>query len=57
MRVTIINQFYKPDLSATAHLAASLAEDRAKRGDEVTVITSSGGYVEASMGTRGSKAL
>lgn len=45
MRVTIINQFYVPDISPTAHLSASLAEDRAARGDEVTVITSWGGYV------------
>ncbi|HLX61640.1 MAG TPA: glycosyltransferase family 4 protein [Planctomycetota bacterium] len=45
MRVLILNQFYVPDLSPTAHLAASLAEDRAARGDEVTVLTSKGGYV------------
>ncbi len=49
MRLTIINQFYKPDLSPTAHLAASLAEHRAKLGDEVTVVTSLGGYVPASV--------
>jgi glycosyltransferase involved in cell wall biosynthesis len=46
MRVLILNQFYVPDISPTAHLAASLAEDRASRGDEVTVLTSRGGYVE-----------
>ncbi len=45
MRLTILNQFYVPDLAPTGHLAASLAEDRAARGDEVTVITSLGGYV------------
>ncbi len=45
MRLTIINQFYKPDISATANLAASLAEHRAALGDRVTVITSQGGYV------------
>ncbi|MCK4872701.1 MAG: glycosyltransferase family 4 protein [Phycisphaerales bacterium] len=48
MRVTIINQFYVPDISPTAHLSASLADDRAARGDAVTVITSWGGYVPAS---------
>ena len=48
MRFTIINQFYAPDLSPTAHLAASLAEHRAEVGDKVTVITSRGGYVPAS---------
>jgi len=46
MRLTILNQFYPPDLSPTAHLARSLAEHRAGLGDEVTVITSRGGYVE-----------
>lgn len=48
MRVTIINQYYAPDISPTAHLAASLAEDRAARGDDVTVVASLGGYVPTS---------
>lgn len=48
MRVTIINQFYAPDISPTAHLAASLAQDRAARGDTVTVVASRGGYVPTS---------
>lgn len=48
MRLTIINQFYVPDISPTAHLSASLAEHRAARGDEVTVVASRGGYVPAS---------
>ena len=47
-RIAIINQFYVPDLSPTAHLAHSLAEHRAALGDEVTVVTSQGGYVPAS---------
>jgi len=55
MRLTIINQFYKPDLSPTAHLAASLAEHRAAQGDEVTVVTSLGGYVPASKDKQKSK--
>ncbi|MGB2896035.1 MAG: glycosyltransferase family 4 protein [Anaerolineales bacterium] len=55
MRLTIINQFYKPDLAPTGHMAASLAEHRAKQGDYVTVITSSGGYVSESTTTSGSK--
>jgi len=46
-RITIVNQFYPPDLAPTAHLAASLAEHRANRGDEVTVITGVAGYVPA----------
>ncbi len=45
MRITIINQFYPPDLAPTGHLAASLAEHRAALGDTVTVLTSVGGYV------------
>lgn len=44
MRLTIVNQFYRPDHSPTAHLAASLAEHRARRGDQVTVIAGKGGY-------------
>ena len=46
MRITILNQFYPPDLAPTAHLAASLAAHRAAKGDEVTVITGSGSYVD-----------
>ena len=44
MRITIINQFYTPDLAPTGFLAASLAKHRAELGDDVTVITSRGGY-------------
>ncbi|QDU32285.1 putative glycosyl transferase [Poriferisphaera corsica] len=46
MRITILNQFYKPDISPTANLAASLAEHWAAKGHEVTVVASQGGYVE-----------
>lgn len=53
MRLTIINQFYKPDLAPTGHLAASLAEHRALRGDVVSVVTSIGGYVDSSPGASG----
>jgi colanic acid biosynthesis glycosyl transferase WcaI len=50
MRLTLINQFYAPDLAPTGHMAASLAAHRALSGDRVTVITSTGGYVsEASV--------
>lgn len=45
MRITILNQFYLPELAPTAHLAASLAEHRAAQGDKVQVIASRGGYV------------
>lgn len=47
MRLTVINQYYKPDLSAIACLAASLAEHRARVGDDVTVVTGGVAYVAA----------
>lgn len=50
MRITLLNQFYKPDLAPTAVLAASLAEHLAAAGHEVTVVASRGGYVAASTG-------
>ncbi|MGK2949653.1 MAG: glycosyltransferase family 4 protein [Acidimicrobiales bacterium] len=46
MRLTIVNQFYAPDISPTAQLAASLAEHRAEQGDEVTIVTGRAGYLE-----------
>ena len=49
MRLTIINQFYAPDLPPTAQLAASLADHRAELGDEVSVVASRGGYVAGSV--------
>ncbi len=52
MRLTLINQFYPPDLAPTGHLAASLAEHRAALGDQVTVVTSPGGYVPESARVR-----
>jgi glycosyltransferase involved in cell wall biosynthesis len=48
MRLTLINQFFTPDLAPTGHMAASLAGHRATLGDQVTVITSTGGYVSES---------
>lgn len=52
MRLTLLNQFYLPELSPTAKLAASLAEHRAARGDRVTVVASRGGYVTTSADAR-----
>lgn len=46
MRLTLVNQFYAPDISPTAQSAASLAEHRAAKGDRVTVITGRAGYLE-----------
>jgi putative colanic acid biosynthesis glycosyltransferase WcaI len=45
VRLTLINQFYAPDISPTARLAASLAEHRAALGDQVTVLAGLGSYV------------
>src|SRR5688572_19324101 len=46
MRLTLVNQFYAPDISPTAQLAASLAEHRASLGDHVTIVTGRAGYLE-----------
>src|SRR3546814_4566111 len=46
VRLTLVNQYYAPDISPTAQMAASLAEHRADRGDQVTVITGRAGYLE-----------
>ncbi|MET0728434.1 MAG: glycosyltransferase family 4 protein [Acidimicrobiales bacterium] len=53
MRLLLLNQFYAPDISPTAQLAASLAEHRAEQGDRVTVVTGRAGYLEglSSIGT------
>lgn len=56
MRLLIINQFYVPDISPTAHLSATLAEHRASQGDQVTVLTSKGGYVDLSKAERAEQA-
>lgn len=48
MRITLINQYYVPDIAPTGHLSASLAEGLVSEGHEVTVVTSQGGYVAAS---------
>lgn len=45
-RITLVNQFYPPDVSPTAHLTASLAEHLAAGGAEVTVVTGGEGYVD-----------
>lgn len=45
LRITLVNQFYPPDLAPTAHLTASLAGHLAAAGHRVTVITGGEGYV------------
>lgn len=46
-RVTLVNQFFPPDISPTAHLTASIAAHLARSGHEVTVLTGGTGYVDA----------
>ena len=52
MRLTLVNQFYAPDISPTAQVAASLAQHRAEQGDEVTVVTGRAGYLEGRLAAR-----
>lgn len=56
MRLLLLNQFYAPDISPTAQLAASLARHRAARGDEVTVVASAGNYAEQGRASTGAEA-
>ena len=44
MRITIVNQYYPPDMGPTGKLAASLARHRADLGDKVTIVSSTGRY-------------
>ncbi|HUS63773.1 MAG TPA: glycosyltransferase family 4 protein [Kofleriaceae bacterium] len=44
MKVMLLNQYYHPDIAATAQLAADLGEDLARRGHEVTAIASARPY-------------
>ena len=44
MKITIINQFYPPDIAPTGKLAASLAYQRASLKDQVTIVAGSGAY-------------
>jgi glycosyltransferase involved in cell wall biosynthesis len=45
MKVLLLNQFFHPDLSATAQIATDLAEDLAAAGLEVTALASRGSYL------------
>src|SRR2546423_9224752 len=44
MRVTLINQYYPPDASATAELASEVAQALADRGHVVTVVAGRPSY-------------
>ncbi len=45
MRVLMLNQYFHPDVAATAQLATDLAVDLARRGHHVTAIASARPYV------------
>jgi glycosyltransferase involved in cell wall biosynthesis len=45
MKLLLLNQFFHPDLSATAQIATELAEDLAAAGIEVTALASRGRYL------------
>ena len=44
LRVVILNQYYAPDVASTGHLLHELAEDLARRGIAVSVLTSRPSY-------------
>ncbi|MFN7806420.1 MAG: glycosyltransferase, partial [Planctomycetaceae bacterium] len=57
MRITLLNQFYEPDIAPTAVLAAGLARHLAHAGHTVTVVASRGGYQSVEVaGTTGETA-
>ena len=45
MKVLLLNQFFHPDLSATAQMASDLAEDLVASGIEVTALAGRGSYL------------
>jgi colanic acid biosynthesis glycosyl transferase WcaI len=44
MRILLLNQYYHPDIAATAQLAADLGAELARRGHEVTAVASARPY-------------
>jgi glycosyltransferase involved in cell wall biosynthesis len=50
MRVLLVNQYFWPDMAATAQLLADLAEDLAAAGHEVTALAGRGTYVAGRAG-------
>ena len=45
MKILLLNQFFHPDLSATAQIATDLAIDLARAGASVTALATRGGYL------------
>ena len=44
VRVTLVNQFYPPDLAPTGRLLEDVADELAARGHEVRVVCSRAAY-------------
>ena len=40
MKILFVNQFYWPDVAATAQLMVDLCEDLARQGHDITVLCS-----------------
>ena len=47
MRITFVNRYFHPDISATSQLLTELTEDLDARGESVTVITGNTSYLTA----------
>ena len=47
MRITFVNRYFYPDISATSQLLTELAEDLEARGESVTIITGNTSYLSA----------
>lgn len=50
MRILLLNQFYYPDIAATAQLCTDWAEDLTRLGHDVTVLCGSGRYRQPHLG-------
>ncbi len=52
MKILIINQFFYPDIAATAQLMTDLSEDLAERNIDVTILTSDSNYLGGKLDLR-----
>lgn len=57
MRVLLINQYYYPDIAATAQLCQDWAEELVRLGHEVTVLTGTGRYRVAHRGEQAEESV
>lgn len=52
MKVLFLNQFYAPDIAATAQVLAALCQDLAAQGHEVSVLCGQGRYRQTHLGVQ-----